>query len=249
MIGSVVIELKETISTNIYLSELINKIELQEGTVISALKQIGGRGHGANKWESESGKNLTFSIILSPFFLPIEKQFLLNEVVSLGVYDFTKQILIKHENDIKIKWPNDIYIGEKKVCGILIENYITEKTFKHAIIGIGVNINQEKFISDAPNPISFKNISNKEYDLKNCLSILCICIEKRYNQLIDYQYQEITNDYHSALYRLNEKSEFYYMNKKIYATIKGITEYGKLILENEYSQIIKCDFNEIKIIK
>lgn len=205
MIGKNIIEIEETGSTNLYASDLLRSKEIPEGTVISAFRQSSGRGLGSNSWESEAGKNLTISIILYPSFLPIEKQFMLNKVVSLGVYDIITKLIentnsLVNKSIVKIKWPNDIYIGDKKVSGILIENAIIGNKFLHSIVGIGININQEIFLSDAPNPVSLKNITGKEYGLKECLELLCSYLDKRYFQLKNDNYKAIDKDYLSTLY-------------------------------------------------
>ena len=141
MIGKNIIEIEETDSTNLYTSILLKSKKIPEGTVISAFRQNSGRGQGNNLWESEAGKNLTVSIVLYPYFLPIEEQSMLNKVISLGIYDMMTA-LTKGKANIKIKWPNDIYISDKKVSGILIENAIIGNKFIHSIVGVGININQ-----------------------------------------------------------------------------------------------------------
>jgi len=240
-----IIEVKETESTNVYATELLKIKELHEGTVISAFRQSAGKGQGSNLWESEAGKNLTLSVILYPFFLPVEKQFKLNMAVSLGVCDMLEELI---NIDVKIKWPNDIYIGNKKVSGILIENAISGNKFLHSIIGIGININQRIFYSDAPNPVSLFNISGKEYDLKTCLELLSDKLDFRYSQLKNGDYEYIEMDYIARSYLLNKTASFLYKSKHITASIKGVSEYGKLLLENPCGNIFECDRNEIKYI-
>ena len=247
MIGKEIIELKETKSTNIYAFNLINEKDVDEGTVISAVSQYSGKGTGGNSWESEIGKNLTISIILKPEFLPLEKQFMLNIVASLAVCDMVS-LLLKSKEDVKIKWPNDIYVGDKKISGILIENTIVGNTFKYCIIGIGVNINQEVFLSDAPNPVSIKNILNKESDLNKTLEILCLCMNERYNQLKNSEFELLKNDYLFSFYRKDELVKFKYNNNLINAVIKGFSDNGRLILESLEKEIIECNFGEIEFV-
>jgi len=247
MIGENIIELQETTSTNIFAFELIKEKNIEEGTVISAISQHSGKGTGSNKWESEAGKNLTVSIILKPEFLPLGKQFMLNIITSLAVHDMVLRI-IQSKADVKIKWPNDIYVGNKKIAGILIENTIFGNALKYCILGIGININQEIFISNAPNPVSLKNILNKEFELKECLALLCSCIEERYVQLKNEKYNLLNGDYLSVLFKKNELAKFNYKNKVTSATIKGISEEGKLILETLEKEIIACNFKEIEFV-
>jgi len=247
MIGTHIIELEESESTNRYAFNLLSKNDVAEGTVITAMYQSSGRGLGNNKWESEKGKNLTLSIILYPSFLPLDKQFMLNKMISLGIYDMISH-LIQNIQTVKIKWPNDIYIGNKKVSGTLIENAIVGNTFQQAIIGIGININQDIFFSDATNPVSLKNITNKEFDKKECLDLLCSCIEERYSQLKDSFYNLLDEEYLSALFRKDELATYIYKNQMIVAAIKEISEEGKLILETIEKEIIECNFKEIEFV-
>ena len=248
MIGNKIIRLKEIESTNRYASELINSgATIEEGTVILADYQTAGRGTGENSWESERGKNLTLSIVLYPSFLAIEKQFMMNKIVSLAVFDMICKIA-EGKEIVKIKWPNDIYAANKKIAGILIENAIIGEKFQYFISGIGININQEIFVSNAPNPVSLKNITGKDHDLNECLFTLCSCFENRYSQLKNNANQQLDNDYFSSLFRLDETASFYYKKQKITARIIGINEYGKLVLETTEGRIIDCDFKEVEFV-
>ncbi len=247
MIGNNIIELEETFSTNRYALELLSNSRISEGTVISVVNQTSGRGSYGNFWESEKGKNLTVSIILYPTFLSFEKQFMLNKVTSLSVYDMLVQINSGQEA-VMIKWPNDIYTDNKKFSGILIENTIIGSTFKHSIIGIGININQEIFVSDAPNPTSLKISTGKTYNLKECLSILCSCFNRRYTQLKNFEFKTLDEDYLSALYRMNKSALFIFQKQLITAMIKGVAESGKLLIEKLNGEMIECDFKEVEFV-
>jgi len=248
MIGNNIIELEETLSTNRYASELISASEISEGTVISAVNQTLGRGSDGSFWEGEKGKNLTLSIVLYPEFLSIKKQFLLNKVASLSIYDMIVKLNPNHK-EVMIKWPNDIYIGNKKISGILIENAILGDTLKHSIIGIGININQEIFVSDAPNPTSLKINTGKTYNLKECLSILCSCFDRRYAQLKNSGLSVLDHDYLSALYLINTPAHYIFQKQFISAVIKGVAESGKLILEKINGETVECDFKEVEFVK
>ena len=146
------IVLPETGSTNNYLSQLCNEQEaaVKEFTTVIAERQTAGKGQRGNSWESEDYRNLTFSFVLYPTFVEVRRQFLLSQFISLSI----KEELDEWTEDISIKWPNDIYWHEKKICGILIENDLAGHHIGRCIAGIGVNINQEVFRSDAPNPVS-----------------------------------------------------------------------------------------------
>ena len=146
-----IIRLHTVGSTNDYMIEQIRNGNINlEGTIVIADEQTSGKGMDINIWESEPGKNLTFSIFFKPDFLRADQQFLLNKSISLGVYDFIKS-LVTHQK-VTIKWPNDIYVGDKKIAGILINNTIAGNELFYSVAGIGVNINQQKFPGSCPQP-------------------------------------------------------------------------------------------------
>lgn len=156
------VALDETASTNQYLSQLCNQLQesVAELTTVTAEFQTAGKGQRGNTWEAEEGKNLLFSFVLYPSFLEARRQFILSQIVSLAI----KEELSRWSDEITIKWPNDIYWKDKKICGILIENDLSGHHIRRSIAGIGININQEVFNSDAPNPVSLKQITGKEHD-------------------------------------------------------------------------------------
>jgi len=244
IIGSHIIELKQTASTNVYTDKLLHSEKPEEGTVIIAYKQTKGKGQDQNSWESEANKNLTFSIILYPDFLNPSEQFRLIEVVSLGITDYI-QALLPPDKELKIKWPNDIYIKDRKLCGTLVQNSIVGSELTECIVGIGLNVNQEKFLSDAPNPVSLKQITGVSYNLQQCLKELCSCIDKRYYQLKNKQYAKLEADYLSLLYRFNEMHDFIIHEDKIQARITGITNFGQLKLEGVDQKIYECGMKEV----
>lgn len=247
MIGSNIIRLTETASTNTYAANLLMAEKPAEGTIIFSGSQTEGRGQQGNNWESEGGKNLTVSLILYPFFLKPEKQFVLNKFASLAVLDFVK-LLISVNMSPKIKWPNDIYVGDKKIAGILIENSIAGNCFEHIIIGIGININQEKFSCNAPNPVSFKLLTGKEYDIENCLKELCVSLNKRYDQMQENFHSTFDSDYLKNNYRYNVFSKFRKNDSLIYAKISGISESGKLQIQDKEGKYSEHAFKEIEYI-
>ena len=264
-IGQNIIKLDSIDSTNDYANKLLSQ-ELTsparagsgrgvfDGTVVYALSQRTGRGQRGNRWESEPYKNLTFSIVLYPIFIRVEEQFMLSKVVSLGICDYVNSIvtnpaLNNSEYGVKIKWPNDINIGEKKVAGILIENSIRSNEITHSVVGIGLNVNQTQFSSDIPNPTSLKLITGEIFDLEICLSELCSCVEARYLQLKSGKKKEISNDYLKVLYRYQQMSIYEINGNPFAAKITGISEQGKLILEKEDGGIVECNFKEVSFVK
>jgi BirA family biotin operon repressor/biotin-[acetyl-CoA-carboxylase] ligase len=267
-IGKNCIEVEKTDSTNSYLARLTSPPTplLQErggnavfeGTVVIARHQEQGRGQRGSTWESEPNKNLTLSILFQPSFLRPDEQFMLNKAVSLGVAEFVLAVMspfsegnrrrlgTKFEGDVRIKWPNDIYIGNKKVAGILIENSMSGSTFHQSIIGIGINVNQEKFSAKLPNPTSLKLVAGKEFDLDECLAQLCSYIESRYLQLKTDHYAQIDTDYLKNLYRFGEWANYKRKSEIFKAKSTGVTKAGKLILETEKGKILECDFKEVE---
>lgn len=247
-IGKNCIKLKKVSSTNSYLAERLSEKDIFEGTVVIAEEQEQGRGQRGTNWQSEPGKNLTLSILLKPNFLKADEQFALSKIISLAVLDFVF-LLVPHPSSLvpSIKWPNDIYISNKKVAGILVENSVSGNSMSHSIIGTGINVNQEKFSSKIPNPTSLKLETKKDFDLGKCLEQLCSCIEKRYLELRNHS-KEIDSSYLKSLYHFNEWANYNYKGEKLKAKITGVTKIGKLILEKESKEILECDFKEVEFI-
>lgn len=131
------------------------------GTLISAYSQTAGRGQKGNTWEADPGKNVTMSLLIKKPRVALKEQFAISEAVSLAIVD----ALEKYVEGIKIKWPNDIYYNDGKIGGILIEHSLDGDAIDYTIAGVGVNINQQVFTTGAPNPVSLKNITGKDYDM------------------------------------------------------------------------------------
>ncbi|MCO4293022.1 biotin--[acetyl-CoA-carboxylase] ligase [Solitalea sp. MAHUQ-68] len=243
-IGQNLVALNEVDSTNNYLKELLtNSTPQPEGTVIMAENQFNGRGQVHNKWLAEPGKNLTVSILLCPSFLPAIKQFDLNKVVSLGVADFVKYFL---GNNVKIKWPNDIFWEDNKLGGILIENFLSGSFLKQSIIGIGLNINQVNF-APGLKATSFSLISKSEFNLKICLNALCLYLEARYLQLKSGNLEKINQDYLSYLYRLNTTDLYRANGEVFYGEIIGVNSTGQLLI-NCHTGVKEFSFKEVEFI-
>jgi len=192
-----IIPVETVASTNDYLKKLAHRKFLEEGTVIVARNQTEGKGQRGNSWESEAGKNITCSILLYPSFLPLQRYFLLSEAISLGV----KETLDTYVEGITVKWPNDVYYSERKIAGILIENELTGNEYNLSVAGIGLNINQERFFSNAPNPISLKQITGREQNTEAILKELIQNILYWYERLKDGDTEILIRMYHEALYR------------------------------------------------
>jgi BirA family transcriptional regulator, biotin operon repressor / biotin---[acetyl-CoA-carboxylase] ligase len=243
-IGKVFFHYENLPSTNLLALEMLNKGKMEDGTVISTFTQTDGRGQASNKWESEPEKNLSLSIIFKPDFLPLQKQFLLNQAISLGVYDFVNLYV---KNEVKVKWSNDIYIGNEKIAGILIQNITQGQNLQYSVVGIGININQTNFLSPAPNPTSIALATGNEIPLWTAMSFLLKYIENRYLQLRSEQYETLNEDYHEALYRINDW-HFFSSNDSIFqGKILGVNETGQLRIDSKDGEFT-FNFKEIKFI-
>jgi BirA family biotin operon repressor/biotin-[acetyl-CoA-carboxylase] ligase len=244
IIGSKLIFCKNIESTNTYASGLVQRESISEGTIIYTNFQSAGRGQKGNRWESEDGKNLLFSIVLFPEMVIPEDQFIISMFVSLGICDFLKTLIPA----CKIKWPNDIYAGDDKIAGILIESSITGNSINNSIAGIGLNINQDHFPVYVPNPVSLKMLTGKNYDPDLCLKQLAGWLDKRYKQLISDRRSEIRNEYISSLYRLNELHNFKAKDGIFSGKIVAVTDSGCIRIEDREGKIREFFFKEIDFI-
>ena len=217
-------------STNTYTTELLSKSNPPEGTVILTYNQTAGRGQIGSKWESAPDKNVSMSVILHPKFLAAREQFNLNATVSLAIFDVVSQYV----DNVKVKWPNDIYIGKKKVAGILIQNTLTGKNIQSAVVGIGLNVNQTAFTSDAPNPTSLKMETGEEIDLDTMVQEIATALEKRYLQLKSGKAKDIRRAYIMHLYRFGKPFTFQRQDETYFTgIITGISNLGKLVIDTE----------------
>ena len=203
-----------------------------------AESQYAGRGQQQNRWHSEDGKNLTFSVLLKPTFLPLAQQFDLTRAISLGIINALAPLL---GDQLKIKWPNDIYYADGKLGGILIENLVQGGQIKNSVVGIGLNINQEVFPLDVPNAVSLRQILRRDYDLKILLSDICKNIEVSYLNLKAGKFDLVRKSYLERLYWLNERKMFKAKGLAFEGTIESVKENGLLVLNNgsgasEYNQ-------------
>lgn len=214
-----------------------------EGDVILARSQTSGRGQRGHRWESEVGQNLTFSLVLEPTFLAPAHQFLLSEAVALGVVD----MLDGYGIGAKIKWTNDIYVGDRKLAGILIEHKLQGSSLARTVVGIGLNVNQRDFSSDLPNPVSMVQLRHFEFDLDEVLDRLAEAIMARYEQLRSGDEEPLQQDYHSRLYRLG-MLDWYALpsGRRFRGTIMGVRPTGALIIENERRERHEYLFKEVE---
>jgi BirA family biotin operon repressor/biotin-[acetyl-CoA-carboxylase] ligase len=244
IIGSDIIFSENLSSTNSHAAFLLSKNKLREGTIIQTNFQTAGRGQMGNSWESEIDKNLLISVILYPNSIGADKQFILSKVISLGIRDFLSGFI----SEVFIKWPNDIYVLNDKIAGILIENSIIDNKIESTIAGIGLNINQEHFVSGAPNPTSLKKLTYQEHELGECLTTLAKSLDNRYKQLLNENWPLIDKDYISSLYRYNRWSEYRDSNGVFEARLSDVSETGVLQLEDRKGRRFEYDFKEVDFI-
>lgn len=231
-------------STNNYMKSLLLKQKVKEGTIISANFQTGGRGQRGNGWMSENGKNLLFSIVLYPDAVKANEQFVISQMVSLAVADFLR----KYTDGITIKWPNDIYWREKKICGILIENAIEGDEIKESVCGIGVNLNQESYDSSLPNPVSLKQITGEYYEQSIMLEEVRELLFSYYEKLRRGEMQIIAEEYRDSLFRKTGYHLFNDNTNDFIARIKNVASDGTLILQTESGDERRFAFKEVRYV-
>ncbi|WP_240768747.1 biotin--[acetyl-CoA-carboxylase] ligase [Olivibacter sp. XZL3] len=241
IVGENIITLQRVSSTNDYLkSNLSNSTPYSEGTVIMAVEQYAGKGQAGNVWRSEPGKNLTCSILLNPGFLSPKDQFNLNIAVSLAIIDTLRPIL---GGDLRIKWPNDIYFLDKKIGGILIENILRGMTWKHAIIGLAINVNQTDFDNHHAKASSLKQLLGRDFDINELLSSLCLQLSIEY-ELLKHGNAEQRPRYKRDLYRLGQRANFMVGDQCKNGTVLDISREGKLVVDFD-GQLTEFGIKEI----
>ena len=229
-----VVHIDETDSTNHWLKAH------GEGTmVVVADFQTAGKGCGSNSWESERGKNLTFSMLIHPEALEAKEQFRITEVVSVALCNTLERFIYK---EVDIKWPNDIYVGDQKICGILIENRLQGSVIKDSIIGIGLNVNQQAFLSDAPNPVSMWQLTGQETNRETLLEAFL----QAFNEA--WESETISKAYRQRLYRREGYHAFCDKDGRFEAKLRNVLNDGMLVLEDREGQRRNYAFKEIKYI-
>lgn len=217
-----------------------------EGYVIAAKFQEHGRGQRGNTWESSFGLNLTFSLLLRPIFLRVEHQFAISKVVAVSICDWIGAHI--KDKTVAIKWPNDIYIGNSKVAGILIENNFSSSQLEVSVIGIGINLNQQSFSSDLPNPTSLINETGNIFNLEESLLEYLSCFRERYEQVRSGNVTFIDTDYLNLLYRKDIYCTYRASNDEFRARIIGVKPTGELMLQTESGQERSFAFKEITFV-
>jgi BirA family biotin operon repressor/biotin-[acetyl-CoA-carboxylase] ligase len=212
-------------STNSEAQVLLGQNRASEGCTIITDCQTSGRGQRGNQWEATPGENLTLSVVWKPTFLAVTQQFLLSQAVALGLHDWA-QALLGPDPKLKVKWPNDLYFGNQKWGGILIENALSGTKIQHSVVGIGININQQQFHTSAATSLS--RLTGRSYSLATLAARLLECLERRYLQLRAGQVSSLRATYLQALYRYQETNLFEIDGRQISGQIVGVDEDGRL---------------------
>jgi len=236
-------KLNATDSTNSYLRQLSKNKELGKWSVVTADYQTQGRGQKGSIWQSDKGKNLICSILLKLDDFNAEDQFMLNCAVSVGIHHYLKRYNLPK---LRVKWPNDIMSVSKKLGGILIENTLVSNKINQCIIGIGININQEKFPDDLPMAVSIKQLTANDTPRDIFLQDLLNSIQNKFELIFEKQYEELWSQYESLLYRKDKAHMFENNNgEQFMGIIRGVTKQGTLQIEREDASIDAYNFKEV----
>ncbi len=215
-----------------------------EGDVVWADFQTAGRGQRGHEWHSRKGENLTFSVVLEPTFVPIAEQFAVSEVVALSLVD----MLAEYDIEARIKWTNDIYVGDRKLVGILIEHSLATSALRRTIVGIGINVNQTEFDASLPNPVSMAQLLGKQLDAEEVLQRFLAHLQRNYEVLREMQ-NSLHQRYNELLYRLGEFHTYALPSgEKFCAKILGTAPSGALRLENKQGETKEYLFKEIEFV-
>ena len=237
------INLQSTDSTNNFLRGYVMD-DSDDMVVVKADYQTAGRGQGANKWESEDGKNLLFSLLVRPHTVPVASQFLLSMTMAVAL----REALGGYAEGFELKWPNDIYWHNSKISGTLIETTVSGKGLGRCIFGVGINVNQQTFVSNAPNPVSLSSITGHEEDVTELLGCVVKAFCKYYVMLAAGRYAEISALYHAALYRRHGFHAYRDADGTFDAAIVEVEDDGHLVLRDRDCRIRRYAFKEVQFL-
>jgi len=223
--------------------QLCQQSAAPEGTLVITDHQTAGRGQRGNTWVASRGENFTLTFVLRPGFLAIKDQFYLNIAVALGLHDYLSS---KTDKAVHVKWPNDILIDDKKVCGVLIENQLQGQHFTNALVGIGLNINQQTFAITTATSLSLA--TGEHYALATELPSLLAALEARYLQLREGKLETLKKQYLDTLYWIGEERQFTSADTVFNGTITGIDPSGKLKVETS-TGLRTFDLKEIAYVR
>ena len=207
--------------------------------------QSAGRGQRGHSWHSNEGENITFSVVLTPTFLPIQEQFLLSEIVALSLVHTLREFGI----ECRIKWTNDIYAGDNKIVGILIEHALAGDTLARTIAGIGLNVNQLEFPADLPNPTSMACERGQQFDREEVIKRIIINLDALYRRLEQGEKEAIESEYIATMYHLGQAHTYALPGGEHFeATIRGVRHSGELRLEHGDGIIREYAFKEVEFV-
>ncbi len=239
-----IIKLGATPSTNLYLRQLMNERPLDDFTIVVAREQTLGRGQMGTTWESEAGKNLTFSVLKRLDMLEMTNPFVLNMCVSLAVFNTLTNLNIP---DLRVKWPNDILSGHSKICGILIENILSGNRLVSSIIGIGLNVNQKTF-KNLPNVSSLSILSGKMFDLDELVVLFRDALKTAFSDLEQKGTAFVKQSYERVLFRKDKPSTFKDAEGTVFmGFIRGVSKQGKLMVALEDEVLKEYNMKEISL--
>jgi BirA family transcriptional regulator, biotin operon repressor / biotin---[acetyl-CoA-carboxylase] ligase len=234
-------------STNQTAFDLVSKSKPSEGTTVFTFRQTAGRGQIGSRWDSELDKNIALSVILYPKSLPVRKQFMLNKAISLAVRDVVSDCLPQHYLPVCVKWSNDIYVGQEKIAGILIQNGVSGTHLQYSVIGIGLNVNQMKFADFVPNATSLQLQSGQMYDLELILKQICQKLEQYYLLLKFGHFDRLDALYLQHLYQYQQLALYQRLDGRVFrGTILGVTDIGRLQILTDAKELETFDLKEIK---
>lgn len=233
-----------TESTNSYLKE---ENRIAPMTMVCARKQTAGRGQRGNSWEAEPGKNLTFSFFFAPSGIHAARQFVISQAVALAMVDALRDFGI----EAGVKWPNDIYVSDSKIAGILIENSILGETISRSIVGIGLNVNQTVFLSDAPNPVSMASLAGHSFSLKRVAETVACALQRQLEAISDLSSDKsnsLSESYYSSLWRADGREHPFLdaaSGETFHASVAAVEPSGHLILKRSDGRRHRYAFKEV----
>ena len=227
------IELQTVDSTNNYALSKAHAGLAQHGMAVFSHEQLAGKGQRGKTWKTAKGQNIALSLLLQPGNLQVQKQFELSASIAVAVHHSLRQYL---DDNLKIKWPNDIYWQDRKAGGILIENVVQGTNWKWTVAGIGINVNQTNFSAELANPVSLKQITGKTFEVTSLARKIATGILEAFETLQSGKGNELLAEYRSHLYKLGENARFKKDNRVFEATVKDISPSGKLILQHKVEE-------------
>lgn len=227
-------------STNDYLMKHYRTLD--SGYVVAAYNQTAGKGLAENYWYSVPGQSLTFSYLLSPGSVPAGQQYLISMATALALRDYVAGATSRN---VWIKWPNDILVEDQKIAGILIQHYVMGEEILASIIGAGLNLNQQDFPPDLPNPVSLSMISKEHYEPHKALQAVIENLDYYLQPRVLKSPKVLTEQYLSHLYRYRRWERYIIRGKEVKAMIQGITGLGMLVLTDETGMEYQCDIKEV----